>query len=150
MNPLTDWVIEQLETAEEILVPVKKLWKEYLVRNLDVSLQAFTSQLEADERIEFIDGVDDSDLYEDWTAEELESHEQEMEAIGYFSGPRARLKSRIITPEHIAKMINNHSDRMIDSLMDAYDVRPADLDEEDERVLFHAMQRAMKVKRLLA
>ena len=61
--------------------------------------------------------------------------------IAYYSGPRAKLKSRIITMEHIAKMLKKSTDAVVENLVDAYEVRPADLGEEGERELFEVIER---------
>ncbi len=141
MSALTEWAASLLETDEEILVPVKKLWKEYSQMS-QVSLDEFTHALEGDARFEFFEGTDHTKGFEDWSEEELAEYEEEMEAEGFFSGPRVKLKSREITPDHIAKMIKKHTDRMMSALWAAYDIRPEDLDEQSEQELLDMIVRA--------
>lgn len=152
MSALTDWAASVLETDEEILVPVKKLWKEY-AQISQVSLDEFTRALEGDARFEFMGGVDHRRDLEDLAEEELGEHIEEMEALGYFSGPRVKMKDREITPEHIAKMLKKHTDRMMESLWAAFDVRPEDLpkggDEELLDLIARAKELQLKVQEVL-
>ncbi len=142
MSALTDWAATVLETDEDILVPVKKIWKEYSANTSGVSLDEFTRALEQDERLEFMEGTDHKESFEEWSEEELADYEKDMEAEGFFGGPRVKLKSREITPDHIAKMIKKHTDRMMSALWAAYDIRPEDLDEKSEQELLDIIVRA--------
>jgi hypothetical protein len=57
---ITDWVAQELATADEFYVPVKKLWVE-LRRRAEMPrlpLEEFTRLLENDERFEFEEGID--------------------------------------------------------------------------------------------
>ena len=146
MSALTDWASDLLETDEEILVPVKKLWSAYTAAGSRVSLAEFTRELEDDARLEFMEGTDHKEGFEDWSAEELAEYEADMEAHGIFSGPRVKLKSRAITPEHIAKMIKKHTDRMMENLWKAYDVRPEDLGEDADQELLDLVASAKEFK----
>lgn len=142
MSTLTDWAATILQTDEDILVPVKKLWKDYSAQDAGVSLEAFKRALEKDARFEFMRGIDHKRGSEDWDEEEGAEDEEEMEAAGFFNGPRVKLKSREITPDHIANMIKRHTDRMMGALWAAYDIRPEDLDEQSEQELLDLIVRA--------
>jgi hypothetical protein len=72
-----------------------------------------------------------------------------MEANGFYSGPRVKLKSREITLEHIARMIKKHNDRMEDSLRQARATLPDDLSEEDEGRLIDVMEKVKDLRRRL-
>lgn len=146
MNTLTDWAAGILETDEEILVPVKKLWVQYTARNPGISLDDFTRALEADPRFEFMEGTDLEEGLEDWTEEERAEHIAEMEALGFFGGPRVKLVSREITREHVARMIAKHTDNMLNALWSAYDVRPEDLDPEEDAELLDLIARAKELQ----
>jgi hypothetical protein len=146
MSQPADWAIEILASDEEILVPVKKLWKEYVSQTPGISLEEFTQELEAEDRIELMAGTNDSVDFKEWSREERAVHDEAMEACGWFSGPPAKLKSRTITLEHIVKMIEKHTNRMVESLADAYDVRPVHLTEDDERSLFDVFERAVNLR----
>ena len=131
MSALTDWAASVLETDEEILVPVKKLWIEYSSHAPGALLEEFTRALEADERFDFMEGTDLTEGLGDWTEEEIAEHIAEMESLGFFGGPRVKLKSREITRDHVAKMIKKHTDNMLSALWGAYDVRPEDLEDAE-------------------
>lgn len=146
MSEPADWAIELLASDEEILVPVKKLWKEYVSQVRNISLEEFMHALEAEDRIEMIRGTDESDCLREWSLDERIAYEQELESCGFVSGPRAKLKCRVITLEHIANMIEKHSSRMLESLAAAYDIRPADLSDDDEQTLFEAFERAVNLR----
>lgn len=146
MNTLTDWAASILETDEEILVPIKKLWTQYVARASDVSLDDFTRALEADERFEFMEGTDPTEGLEDWTEEERAEHIAEMESLGFFGGPRVKLKSREITRDHVARMIAKHTDNMLNALWGAYDVRPEDLDPDKDAELLDLIARAKELQ----
>ena len=109
---LFDWVQAYLERDEEIVVPIKKMWNEWHAIHEEPLLTEFTAEVLGDERLEEMPGVSHTEGMEWMSPEELEKEVQEMEAIGFFSGPRVKLKSREITEEHIAKMIQKHNDRM--------------------------------------
>jgi len=131
MSALTDWAATILETHEDILVPVKKLWVEYCAQTPGVSLDEFTRALEAEERFEFMGGTDPRKGLEELTEEEIAEHIAEMESLGFYGGPRVKMAHREITAEHIAKMLKKHTDNMMNALWSAYDVRPEDLDGQD-------------------
>jgi len=53
---------------------------------------------------------------------------------------------REITAEHIAKMLKKHTDNMMNALWSAYDVRPEDLDEEEDAMLLDLIARAKELQ----
>jgi hypothetical protein len=146
MSGLTDWAAGILETDEEILVPVKKLWVQSPARARGVSLDDFTRALEEDARFEFMGGTDPSEDLQDWTEEEIADHLAEMESLGFFHGPRVKLKSRELTRDHMARMIAKHTDNMLSALWSAYDVRPEDLDPEQDAELLELIARAKELQ----
>lgn len=142
MSKTADWAEGVLATDEDILVPVKKLWKEYSAENPGVSLGEFTGALEQDARFEFTEGIDHEEGLENLSEEEQNEYEGDMESEGFFGGPRVKLESREITPDHIAKMIKKHTGRMMGALWAAYDIRPEDLDERSEQELLDIIVQA--------
>ncbi len=141
MSNISDWAATILETDEDILVPVKKLWKEYTTQDASVSFDDFTRVLEHDERFEFMEEIGhDEEL--GMSKQELAEDEQDMEAEGFFNGPRVKLKTRDLTSDHIAKMIKKHTDRMMGALWAAYDIRPEDLDTKSEQELLDIIVQA--------
>ncbi len=146
MLSLTDWAATILESHEDIIVPVKKLWVEYCKKASGVSLEDFTRILRDDARFEFMPDVNPRAARESVDAGESPESAGEMEEIGFFAGPRVKLRSRAITPAHIELMLKKHTDRMIASLWSAYDVRPADMSDAEEGDLMELIARAKELQ----
>jgi hypothetical protein len=146
MRADTDWAAGILETDEEILVPIKKLWIQSPARARGVSLDDFTCTLERDARFEFWDGTDPTKNMTDWSEKEIAEHTADMESLGLFSGPRVKLKSRELTRDHMARMIAKHTHNMLNALWSAYDVRPEDLDPEQDAELLDLIARAKELQ----
>lgn len=144
---LIQWVRGYLEQDEDIIVPIKKMWNEWSAAQRTPSLAEFTRIVLADDLIEEMPGVDHTEHMEGMSPEEREEYEQDMEAHGFYSGPRIKLKSRQITPEHIAKMLKKHNDRMEAALQQARAALPEDASEADEGNLIDAMLLARKLRR---
>jgi hypothetical protein len=146
-SELVEWVNAYLEGDEDIIVPIKKMWIEWHAAHGAPSLEEFTRIVLADDRFEEMPGVDHTDHMEGMSPEEIEEEEREMEANGFFSGPRLKLKAKEITLEHIAKMLKKHNDRMEWALKEARAVMPEDATEADEVNLLDAIQLAKKLRR---
>ncbi len=131
-SELLDWVYTYLERDEDIVVPIKKLWNEWRADHTEPPLEVFTAMILADERFEEMGGVDHTRGMEWMSPEELEEYVQDMEAHGFFSGPRVKLKARELTLEHIARMIKKHNDRLEWALREAHKAMPEDASEEEE------------------
>jgi hypothetical protein len=79
--------------------------------------------------------------------EERAEYEEDMEAHGFYSGPRVKLKSRQITREHVASMLKKHNDRMEWALRQARAAMPEDASEAEEGNLIDVIQLARKLRR---
>ena len=136
-------VVEILETDPDFYVPVKKLWLmlqgEGLI--LDLDLDAFQAQLEADDRFEFIEGVDHTEGFEDDP-----EFEAEMEALGFFSGPRVKLVSREMTAEDVFAGLTRSLRQLNEALRGAWETRPED-DPEAEAMLLETLGLAEQLER---
>jgi hypothetical protein len=141
------WVRAYLEQDEDIIVPIKKMWNEWFAERGAPSLAEFTQIVLSDELVEEMPGVDHTGDAEDLSPEEREEHERDMEASGFYSGPRAKLKSKEITLEHVAKMLKKHNDRMEWALQQARAAMPEDISEADEGSLIDAIVRARQLRR---
>ena len=144
---LIEWVRAYLEEDEDIIVPIKKMWNEWSAARGMPSLAEFTRIVLSDDRIEEMPGVDHTEHMEGMSPDELEGYERDMEARGFYSGPRVKLKSRQITPEHIAKMLKKHNDRTESALQQARAALPDEASEADEGNLIDAMLLARKLRR---
>jgi hypothetical protein len=147
MSELRTWVRRYLEADEDIIVPVKKLWNEWHDRHGSPSLAEFTRIVLSDDQLEEEHGVDHAAGMAFASAAELEEYVRDMEAEGFYSGPRVKLKSREITREHIARMLKKHNDRMEWALHQAREIMPADVPEQEEGRLIHAIELARQLRR---
>lgn len=126
-------VIDILETDPDFFVPVKKLWLMLQGEGLalDIDLQGFRTELLADARFEFTTGVDHGDTEE--TPELAKDMQQDMEALGFFSGPRVKLVSREMTVEDVFAGLARSVARMNEALQGAWETRPeGDRETEDQ------------------
>ncbi len=144
---LIEWVRAYLEEDEDIIVPIKKMWNEWYTAQGAPSLAEFTRIVLSDDRIEKMPGVDHTDHMEGMSPDGLAEYERGMEAHGFYSGPRVKLKSRPITREHIARMLKKHNDRMEWALQQARAVMPEDSSEADEGNLIDVIMLARKLRR---
>lgn len=146
-NPTMARLIEILETDPDFFVPVKKLWqmlqKEGLAQAID--MEQFQSFLEADERFEFTTSIDHTEGLVDDSASAVEI-EQEMETLGFYSGPKVKLISRILTPEDIFAGMANSLTRMNQALQNAWEARPEN-DQTTEDQLLEILAAGQKLER---
>jgi hypothetical protein len=146
---LLDWVCAYLERDEDIVVPVKKMWNEWRAAHPAPGFEDFAAQVLADPRVEEMGGVDHTEDMDDLGPDELDEYVRDMEARGYYSGPRVKLRSRALTLEHIANMLKRHNDRMEAALRAARDAMPEDVDEQEEGMLIEAMELAKQLRQHL-
>jgi hypothetical protein len=144
---LIEWVRAYLRQDEDIIVPIKKMWNEWIAAQETPCLAEFTGAVLSDALVEEMPGVDHTEHMDWMSPEELEEYERDMEANGFYSGPRVKLKSRQITREHIARMLKKHNDRMERALQQARAVMPDDASETDEGTLIDVIVRARQLRR---
>jgi hypothetical protein len=140
-------VIEILENDPDFYVPVKKLWLMLQGQGLalDVELEVFYRQLTDDERFEFTPGVDQHEGFED-DPEFAEEMEREMEALGFYSGPRVKLVSREMTADVVFDAMAHSLTRMNEALQGAWETRPEG-DPELEGQLLDILAAGQKLER---
>lgn len=147
MTELRGWVRAYLARDEDIIVPIKKMWNEWHDLHREPSLEEFSRAVLSDDQVEEEHGVNHAEGMEFDTPEAREEYLREMEAEGFYSGPRAKLKSREITIEHIARMLKKHNDRMEWALHQARAVLPRDVSEAEEGRLINAIELARRFRR---
>jgi hypothetical protein len=144
---VTTRIIEELEADPDFYVPVKKLWLMVQGEGLaqDVELEDFHRMLADDERFEFTPGVDHREKLdtEDEIAEEME---HELEALGFYSGPRVKLVSREMTAEDVFAAMARSLARMNEALQGAWETRPED-DQAVEDQLLDILAAGQKLER---
>jgi len=148
-SELLEWAHTYLEQDEEIVVPIKEMWNEWQITHIGPALDVFTARLLADERFEDVGGVDHTEDMEGMTPEEMAEYVRDMEEVGFFSGPRLKLKSRELTLEHITTMIKKHNDRMEEALRQARATMPDEMDEQEEGQLIEIMALAEQLRQHL-
>jgi len=148
IEPL-DWVYAYLERDEDIVVPIKRMWNEWHAGHAEPPLEAFEALVLADERIENMGDVDHTEGFDWMEPDELEEYVRDMETHDFFSGPRVKLKSRLLTLEHIAHMIKKHNDRMERALLEARDLVGDGVSEPEEGQLIDAIEKTRELRRQL-
>jgi hypothetical protein len=146
---MRQWVRAYLEQDEDIIVPIKRMWNEYHAAHGSPPLEEFTEAVLADPEVEEMRGVNHAEGMGWMEPEELAEHLDEMERNGFYSGPRAKLRAREITKEHITKMLKKHNDRMEAALHAARAVMPEDTDEADEGKVIDAIGKVEELRRTL-
>lgn len=135
LDPITNRVVQILTIDKDVFVPVRRLYQmltgEGLLTCVDV--ESFIMLLEADERFEFVDDLEDEVL--GWLLD-AESN-VELSAVGFFNGPRVRLRAREITSVMIMDSLLRQLQRMNSSLEIAW--REISDDPESEAALLHVL-----------
>lgn len=148
-SELLEWTYTYLKQDEDIIVPIKKIWHEWRSTHAEPPLERFTELLRVDERFEEIVGVDHTEGLEWDSQEELDEYVYDMEEMGFFSGPRLKLKEREISLEYIANMIKKHNDRLETALCHAREAMPDDVNEQEEGQLIEIMVRVEEFRQHL-
>lgn len=143
---MLDWVGEVLESDPEIIVPVRRLWNEWRAAHGETAYDEFEAAVLADPRVQLMSGVDQTEGMEFESDEEREAWILEMEAAGFYHGPRVKLVERELTAEHIAAQLKKHTDNMLKNLWAAYDIRPEDLSPEQEQQLLDLIAAAKELQ----
>jgi len=146
---MRQWVRAYLERDEDIIVPMKRMWNEWHAAHDEPPLEEFTEAILLDPEVEEMRGVNHAKDMEWMEPAELAEHLEAMEREGFYSGPRAKLRAREITKEHIARMLKKHNDRMEAALHAARAVMPEDASEADEGKVIDAIAQVEELRRRL-
>ncbi len=141
-----DWVYRYLEQDEDIVVPIKKIWNDWQIVNAGPPLPEFAALILADDRFEQMDSVDHTEGLEWVSPAEKAEYVRNMEAMGFYSGPRVKLKSRELTLEYITHMIARHNNRLELALREVHAAMPDDVDEEEEGQLIDIMAQVEELR----
>lgn len=129
---------EVLRQDPDFIVPVKKLYKHFLRGLALPPYEEFLAEIKASPDLVTVDlGEDDAD---DWD-------EAEMEALGYYNGPRVRLRDRVPTPADMAEILKRHTDKMMESLGQAYCLGTEHFTDEEEDAMLALLKRAGNLKK---
>lgn len=140
-------IVEILETDPDFFVPVKRLWLMLQKEGLDqsIDLEKFQHLLEIDNRFEFTPSVDHTTGLSDNPDFALET-EQEIESLGFYSGPKVKLTSRMFTAEDIFTGMSQSLTRMNHALKDAWEARPEN-DQATEDQLLEILAAGQKLEK---
>jgi hypothetical protein len=125
------------------------MWNEWHAEHGTPTLEEFTAAVLADPEVEEMQGVNHAEGLEELGPDDLAAHLQQMERDGFYSGPRAKLRARDITADHIARMIKKHNDRMAAALHASRSVTPEDADEADEGKVIDILAKIEDLRRAL-
>jgi hypothetical protein len=146
-NRIITRIVEILEIEPDFFVPVKKL--RLMLQGeglaLDIELEDLARTLADDARFELAPGVGHKEGLED-DPEFAEEMEREMEALGFYSGPRVKLASREMTAEDVFAAMARSLTRMNEALQGAWEARPED-DQEIEDQLLDILAAGQKLDR---
>lgn len=141
---------EVLRDDPDFLVPVRKLMKHFL-KGEDLPLYPeFLAILKAESDLVVMDLEDKARPTSveglRSAGEEEDLNDEEMEAMGYYAGPRVRLKDRVPSPADIAAILKRHTDRMMESLGQAYCLGAEGFTEEEEDGMLALLERAKNLR----
>jgi hypothetical protein len=71
---------------------------------------------------------------------------RDLEKIGFYQGPRARLRERVPTYGDIMGILKRHTSRMLDSLGQAYGLAADQLSAEEEDMMLDLLQNAKQLR----
>lgn len=138
-------VATYLEMANGFMVPAMTLWKQIQQDPAfdDIPYDSFIEMLKTDSRFRVFN-TDDTMMAElnNWISK------SEMEELGYFEGPRVMLKKRVPHEDEVVDMLIEKADQTFESLKQAWELRPDnDIDTEDR--LLKALAKAQRLQREL-
>lgn len=138
---LLDLIVPALETEPDFYIPAKKLWN-VLKKGCNFEVppfEDFINLLKKDNRF-----VLENTKNVPWDEDPEET--AQMEELGYYAGPKVRLSNRVPTKNDVERIVLKQTQKIIDSLVKAYAMRPKDIPEEEEGQLIDAMAKAKKLK----
>lgn len=106
-SEILDSVYKCLEEDEEVIVPLKKIWRGRQDLAGELTFEHFARIVLSDERFEEVYSLD---------------HDPCLEDLGYFAGPRVKLRSREITEQCILRLVQKHNERIVHVLLRALEI----------------------------
>jgi hypothetical protein len=134
-----------LETDPDFFVPIKKLCLQLQADGFALDLAELQRILLKDSRFEITLGVDHKESFQN-NHELAKEMEREMEALGFYSGPRVKLVSREMTAEDIFAGMTRSLTQMNQALQSAWETRPTD-DQETEDQLLEILAAGQRLER---
>ena len=137
---LIDRVENILEQDKDLLVPIRKIWQQLNnpPSELSITLTELIDILKSNDKFVVYDSGKGNVVIE----KELDD---ELESLGFYRGPKVRLKKRVPNRTEIKNALSGNLSAMLSALQKAYKVRPQD-DEIAEDRLLEIMSRTKKLK----
>ena len=125
-------IINYLKNEKEFLIPIRKIWLNVLTveERFKISFDKLVSRLETDDRFRVFKSSINEDIYSNLSSNEVAYLKKELEAKGFYSGPRVWLKERTPTKEEIFNTLIDKSQASIDALVQAWDYRNKDSEDQ--------------------
>jgi len=125
MSPeVLDWVARCLEEDEDVIVPLRKIWAWRYNRAGELHFQRFAQAVLNDARFEVVYAVN-CDI--------------DMESLGCFSGPRVKLRNRLLTAQSVLSLARKQNERVVAVLIGALEALRSDPDNSQNRELEDAI-----------
>ena len=106
-SEMLDWVYKCLLDDEDVIVPLKQLWSRRYGLAGEPSFQRFARAVLGDSRFEEVYSLE---------------YDPQLEALGYFTGPRVKLRSRDLTARCVFRILRRHNERIVQVLLRAMEV----------------------------
>lgn len=124
-SEIRDWVCRRLESDPDIIVPLKKLWNDWVTTGATLPFKQFVRIVLSDERFEYLYSLEVGD---------------DSEAFGLFGGPRIKLRSLEISPAAVRQIVQSHNRRVLQALLAASRILREHADHEAEHEIEEAIQ----------
>jgi hypothetical protein len=123
-DPITERAAQILTTDQEIFVPLERLYQVLSNEGMmgQVNLDMFEWLLISDERFEFIEDLED-EIFGGLIDPDVNA---ELEGLGFFGGPRVKLRARQVTALDMMDSLLRQLKRMNKSLENAWRSRTED------------------------
>jgi hypothetical protein len=138
-----DKIIELVYSQGNFIVPIRWILRQ-LGPETPLSEQALAHFFKSDDRFQLFSGLDLAS--EDGPITQFSV--SELEAMGFYQGPKVMLKDRVPSSEEIVQFLIKKAEQTYSSLLRAWETRP----ERDDRVedqLLEALAKAQRLKREL-
>lgn len=106
-SEMLDWVYKCLLEDEDVIVPLKQLWSRRYGLAGEPSFEEFARAVLGDGRFEEVYSLE---------------HDPQLEGLGYFTGPRVKLRSRNLTAQCVFRLVRKHNERVVQVLLRALEV----------------------------
>jgi len=139
-------VVEFMTESESFIIPIKQIHDHLMEKYEDkrLTFDTLIHMMRRDDRFQVYEGPEAESRQ---TMEPL-IPEEEMEAMGFYRGPRAMLNGRVPSRKDVVSFLLKKADQTFETLKKAWDVRPKE-NENIEDQLLKALAKAQRLQREL-